>query len=263
MWRCGGVGPFCPARGRAHRRAHTCPKQQSIVVASGHRPMLLTCAAPGRRPARPCFPNSRWPPWPAGPCCRRPGSAGQFHLSRKVLHREDFRWIRLRGWWSLPGRYRTYRACLATRGGPDRPHARGPSGHGGFVTGGRMRSWLSSRSDASGQPACPGLSPATSPWSSGSQHRAHVPVSEAGSDIGVHLRPWYLRNGAGRSMLTKAIKAIPDCVASAPAEHALNEAVGEPLTRPAGPEELATGRKPAGFRGLQLTLPRIRLGVSS
>jgi hypothetical protein len=28
---------------------------------------------------------------------------------------------------------------------------------------------------------------------------------------------------------SKAIKAIPDCVASAPAEHALNEAVGEPV----------------------------------
>jgi hypothetical protein len=35
----------------------------------------------------------------------------------------------------------------------------------GFVAGVRMRSWLSSRSDAGAQAACPGPSPATPPWS--------------------------------------------------------------------------------------------------
>ena len=189
--------------------------------------MSVTYTIAGQRAARQCFPNWWWSHWPAAPFCRRPGSAGRFHLVQEGPAPRG-----------LPGGFGYAVGGAYPEGTGRTEHAwqqeaaqagsrvKGRPVTGGFVTGSdAVMVVLPLRCERPG-----GLSwpvPATPPWSSGSQHRVDVSVPQIGSDIGAHLRPWYLRNGAGRSMLTKAIS---DSVAlSSPPEHALYEAVGEPV----------------------------------
>jgi hypothetical protein len=156
-------------------------RQRSLADVADLRPPHLTATSAT------VLPQCRWPQWPAAPCCRRPGSAGQFHLVQEGPAPRG-----------LPGDSvtrlveptRKVSNVPSTLGNKRRPrpasHARAVQPRDG--NWGRMRSWLSYRSDASGQAAYLGPSPRDSAVELGFPTRVHESVPKTGSDIRAHLR---------------------------------------------------------------------------